>query len=109
MSGGDAVFASLRRPVVAGAHRDRGWYADRQDADSAAARPAALTSLENTHDAVVRLLGAFDEQDMSKRRDVVWVSAEPINRAGGDPPSAVHGAAERPEACCAAACSPTRR
>ncbi|MCB1295053.1 MAG: ATP-dependent DNA helicase [Gordonia sp.] len=81
-SGGDAVFASLR---------DRLWQAHTaigpvrgagQDADSAAARSAALTSLENTHDAVVRLLGAFDEQDMSKRRDVVWVSAEPINRAG---------------------------
>lgn len=82
-TGAGAVLATLR---------DRLWQA--RDAigpvrmpgaandESAAARQAALTSLEDTHDGVVRLLGAFDEPDPSKRRDVVWVAAEPIGRTG---------------------------
>ncbi len=88
-SGGDAVFASLRdrlwqaHTAIGPVRGAGGISADNQDVDSAAARSAALTALENAHDAVVRLLGAFDEQDMSKRRDVVWVTAEPINRTGG--------------------------
>ncbi|MFZ2241012.1 MAG: ATP-dependent DNA helicase, partial [Gordonia amarae] len=73
-SGGDAVFAVLRDRLwqahtAIGPVRGPGRTSDpghSQDADSAAARSAALTSLENTHDAVVRLLGAFDEQDMAK-------------------------------------------
>jgi ATP-dependent DNA helicase DinG len=49
--------------------------------ESAAARSAALTSLEDAHDTVVRLLGAFDNPDESKRRDVVWVAHD---RVGSD-------------------------
>ncbi|MYR06051.1 DEAD/DEAH box helicase [Gordonia sp. SID5947] len=48
--------------------------------DSAAARSAALTSLEDTHDTVVRLLGAFDSPDESKRRDVVWVAHDKVGQ-----------------------------
>lgn len=49
--------------------------------ESAAARSAALTSLEDAHDTVVRLLGAFDNPDEAKRRDVVWVAHD---RVGND-------------------------
>lgn len=49
--------------------------------DSAAARSAALTSLEETHDTVVRILTAFEIADETKRRDVVWLAHD---RFGGN-------------------------
>ncbi len=66
--------------------RDRLWQARDaigpnvgvSDGSAAAARSAALTSLEDTHDTVVRILGAFDQPDESKRRDVVWVAHEKV-------------------------------
>ncbi|MEE3850826.1 ATP-dependent DNA helicase [Gordonia sp. LSe1-13] len=65
--------------------RDRLWLARNEIGparsgtdDSAAARSAALTALEDTHDTVVRLLGAFDHPDESKRRDVVWVAHDKV-------------------------------
>ncbi|MDL9944521.1 ATP-dependent DNA helicase [Gordonia sp. ABSL11-1] len=70
--------------------RDRLWLARNEigpvrmpgaSDESAAARSAALTSLEETHDTVVRLLGAFDTPDPAKRHDVVWVAHE---KAGND-------------------------
>ncbi|MGV9796123.1 ATP-dependent DNA helicase [Gordonia sp. NPDC003422] len=51
------------------------------DESAAAARSAALTSLDELHDTIVRLLGAFDEPDESKRRDVVWVAEERVGRS----------------------------
>lgn len=51
------------------------------DDAQASARSAAITALEDSHDTVVRLLGAFDDPDPSKRRDVVWVAHE---RAGNE-------------------------
>lgn len=51
------------------------------DESAAAARSAALTSLDELHDTIVRLLGAFDEHDESKRRDVVWVAEERTSRS----------------------------
>ncbi|GAB90192.1 ATP-dependent DNA helicase [Gordonia rhizosphera] len=66
--------------------RDRLWQARDaigpnvgvSDGSAAAARSAALTSLEDTHDTVVRVLGAFDQPDESKRRDVVWVAHDKV-------------------------------
>ncbi|GAB08145.1 ATP-dependent DNA helicase DinG [Gordonia araii NBRC 100433] len=81
-TGWDAALASLR---------DRMWRArsgigpvrstGATDGDAAAARSAALTSLEELHDAAVRVLTAFDEPDPAKRRDVVWL-AEEKSKAG---------------------------
>ncbi|GAA1462605.1 ATP-dependent DNA helicase [Williamsia maris] len=64
--------------------RDRLWRARsaigpaRGNADpaGAAARSAAITALDDLHDNAVRLLGAFDEPDESKRRDVVWIAED---------------------------------
>ncbi|MXP22625.1 ATP-dependent helicase [Gordonia sp. HNM0687] len=79
-SGVPAALASLR---------DRLWLARNEIGpvrmpgssgtdDSAAARSAALTSLEDAHDTVVRLLGAFDSPDESTRRDVVWLAHDKV-------------------------------
>lgn len=46
------------------------------DPEAAAARSAAVTGLEETRDAVVRILEAFAEPDESRRADVVWVGEE---------------------------------
>ncbi|MEV0948553.1 ATP-dependent DNA helicase [Rhodococcus sp. NPDC049939] len=46
------------------------------DPEAAAARNTALASVEEVHDAAVRVLGAFDEPDPAKRRDVVWLAAD---------------------------------
>ncbi|MBE7193944.1 ATP-dependent DNA helicase [Gordonia polyisoprenivorans] len=50
------------------------------DEGAAAARSAALTGLEDLHDTIVRLLGAFSEPEVAKRRDVVWVGHERVGR-----------------------------
>ncbi|QKT09086.1 ATP-dependent DNA helicase [Gordonia sp. X0973] len=78
-NGWDSALASLR---------DRLWRARSgigpvrasgdTDGDAAAARSAAITSLEELHDAAVRVLTAFDEPDAAKRRDVVWLAEEPL-------------------------------
>ncbi|MHC3000706.1 ATP-dependent DNA helicase [Gordonia sp. GN26] len=59
------------------------------DDGAVAARSAALTSLEDMHDTVVRVLGAFDEPDESKRRDVVWVGLD-TSRRGAEPRPVLH-------------------
>ncbi|MDG3008652.1 ATP-dependent DNA helicase [Rhodococcus sp. D2-41] len=46
--------------------------------EAAAARNTALAALEEVHDTAVRVLTAFEEPDPSKRRDVVWLSADEI-------------------------------
>ncbi len=64
--------------------RDRLWRArsvigparGSGDPAGAATRSAAITALDDLHDNVVRLLGAFDEPDESKRRDVVWTAED---------------------------------
>ncbi|MFT4200228.1 ATP-dependent DNA helicase [Gordonia sp. (in: high G+C Gram-positive bacteria)] len=76
-TGWDSALASLR---------DRLWRArsgigpvraaGNSDGDAAAARSAALTALDELHDAAVRVLTAFDEPDATKRRDVVWLAEE---------------------------------
>lgn len=78
-TGWDSALASLR---------DRLWRARSgigpvraagdADGDAAAARSAAMTSLEELHDAAVRVLTAFDEPDPAKRRDVVWLAEDPL-------------------------------
>ncbi|MFT4125918.1 MAG: ATP-dependent DNA helicase [Gordonia sp. (in: high G+C Gram-positive bacteria)] len=69
--------------------RDKAWAARTEigpargtglDESTAAARSAALTGLDDLHDALVRVLGAFAEPDVAKRRDVVWVSEERTGR-----------------------------
>ena len=78
--------------------RDRLWQARTAigpvrmagaDDGAAAARSAALTSLEDMHDTVVRVLGAFDEPDEAKRRDVVWASLD-TSRRGAEPRPILH-------------------
>ena len=78
--------------------RDRLWQARTAigpvrmagaDDGAAAARSAALTSLEDMHDTVVRVLGAFDEPDEAKRRDVVWASLD-TSRRGAEPRPTLH-------------------
>lgn len=76
-SGMAEVLASLRDRLWAartaiGPVRIPGAGSD----DSAAARSAALTSLEDTHDTVVRILTAFDIPDETKKRDVVWLGQD---------------------------------
>ncbi|MBN4925863.1 ATP-dependent DNA helicase [Hoyosella rhizosphaerae] len=44
--------------------------------EAATARSAALTALEEIHDAVVRILDNFGEPDPAKRRDVVWITSD---------------------------------
>ncbi|MGV9714091.1 ATP-dependent DNA helicase [Gordonia sp. NPDC003424] len=44
--------------------------------ESAAARSAALTSLDETHDTVVRILTAFEVVDETRKRDVVWLAQD---------------------------------
>lgn len=78
--------------VTLAALRDRLWQArnaigpvrapgSSDDPGAAAARSATLTSLDDLHDTVVRILGAFDEPDAAKRRDVVWVSQQRVGRS----------------------------
>ena len=78
--------------------RDRLWQARTAigpvrmagaDDGATAARSAALTSLEDMHDTVVRVLGAFDEPDEAKRRDVVWASLD-TSRRGAEPRPILH-------------------
>ena len=44
------------------------------DADAASGRKVAQAALDEVADTAVRLLGAFDEPDPAKRRDVVWLA-----------------------------------
>jgi ATP-dependent DNA helicase DinG len=46
----------------------------REDPDGAAGRKIAQAALDDVADTAVRLLGAFDEPDPAKRRDVVWLA-----------------------------------
>ncbi|AUS33024.1 ATP-dependent DNA helicase [Rhodococcus qingshengii] len=46
------------------------------DPEAAAARNAALSSVDDVHDSAVRILTAFDEPDPAKRKDVVWLSSD---------------------------------
>ena len=44
------------------------------DPEAAAARTAAVALLDEVHDTAVRVLVAFDQPDLAKRRDVVWLA-----------------------------------
>jgi ATP-dependent DNA helicase DinG len=46
----------------------------REDPDHAAGRKIAQAALDEVADTAVRLLGAFDEPDPGRRRDVVWLA-----------------------------------
>lgn len=48
----------------------------REDPDAAGGRKLAQAALEDVADTAVRLLGAFDEPDPAKRRDVVWLAEQ---------------------------------
>ncbi len=48
----------------------------REDNDGAAGRKVAQAALDEIADTAVRLLGAFDEPDPAKRRDVVWLGEQ---------------------------------
>ena len=56
----------------------------REDPKEATARKLALALLEELAEVSVRLLGAFDEEDPAKRRDVVWLA----EHGGRDGPGA---------------------
>ena len=77
-SGAPEVLASLR---------DRLWNARNAvgpapsagtDPEAAAARQMALSATDSLHDSVVRVLTVFAETDITKRHDVVWLSADRI-------------------------------
>jgi ATP-dependent DNA helicase DinG len=46
----------------------------REDPEAATGRKIAQASLDDVADTAVRLLGAFDEADPARRRDVVWLA-----------------------------------
>jgi ATP-dependent DNA helicase DinG len=48
----------------------------REDPEAAAGRKVAQAALDEVADTAVRLLGAFDEPDPAKRRDVVWLAEQ---------------------------------
>jgi ATP-dependent DNA helicase DinG len=48
----------------------------REDPEAATGRKIAQASLDDVADTAVRLLGAFDEADPAKRRDVVWLAEQ---------------------------------
>jgi ATP-dependent DNA helicase DinG len=48
----------------------------REDPDGAAGRKIVQAALDDVADTAVRLLGAFDEPDPAKRRDVVWLAEQ---------------------------------
>lgn len=74
-------------PLLLASLRDRLWAAReaigpiRQsgnlDPEGSAARSAAMTAAEEAHDTAVRVLGAFDDPDPARRRDVVWIAELP--------------------------------
>jgi len=53
----------------------------REDAGGAAARKVAQAALDEIAQTVMRLLGAFDEPDPAKRRDVVWLAEQGVEGA----------------------------
>lgn len=87
-------------PLVLATLRDRLWLARSAigpargaggaDDGLGATRSAALTSLEELHDTAVRVLGAFDEPDPAKRRDVVWVADERAGRSEASTRTVLH-------------------
>jgi ATP-dependent DNA helicase DinG len=48
----------------------------REDPEAATGRKIAQASLDEVADTAVRVLGAFDEADPAKRRDVVWLAEQ---------------------------------
>ncbi len=48
----------------------------REDPEGAAGRKIAQAALDEVADTAVRLLGAFDEPDVARRRDVVWLAEQ---------------------------------
>ena len=48
----------------------------REDPEGATGRKLAQAALDEVADTAVRLLGAFDEPDPAKRRDVVWLAEQ---------------------------------
>ncbi|WP_308259059.1 ATP-dependent DNA helicase [Pseudonocardia sp. H11422] len=48
----------------------------REDPEGATGRKLALALLDEVSEVAVRLLGAFDEPDPAKRRDVVWLAEQ---------------------------------
>lgn len=74
-------------PEVLASLRDRLWNARNAvgpapsagtDPEAAAARQMALSATDSLHDSVVRVLTVFAETDITKRHDVVWLSADRI-------------------------------
>ncbi|MGB3696836.1 MAG: ATP-dependent DNA helicase [Gordonia sp. (in: high G+C Gram-positive bacteria)] len=72
-------------PEILASLRDRLWNARNavgpapsagSDPESAAARQMALSATDSLHDSVVRVLTVFGEADITKRHDVVWLSAD---------------------------------
>ncbi|MGB3302387.1 ATP-dependent DNA helicase [Gordonia sp. (in: high G+C Gram-positive bacteria)] len=75
-SGAPEILASLR---------DRLWNARNAvgpapsaaaDPEAAAARQMALSATDSLHDTVVRILTMFEQRDIPKRHDVVWLSED---------------------------------
>jgi ATP-dependent DNA helicase DinG len=66
------VLSALRD--AAGSCRQSLGGERREDPEGAAGRKIAQAALDEVADTTVRMLGAFDEPDPAKRRDVVWLS-----------------------------------
>ncbi|WP_297645939.1 ATP-dependent DNA helicase [Pseudonocardia sp.] len=61
---------------AAGACRTALGSERREDPDAASGRKVAQASLDEVLDTATRLLGAFEEPDPAKRRDVVWLGEQ---------------------------------
>ncbi|HVH23025.1 MAG TPA: ATP-dependent DNA helicase [Pseudonocardia sp.] len=59
---------------AAGACRSALGGERREDPEGATGRKIAQAALDDVADTAVRLIGAFDEPDPAKRRDVIWLS-----------------------------------
>ncbi|MBU3066720.1 ATP-dependent DNA helicase [Nocardia sp. NEAU-G5] len=55
-----------------------GAAAPQGDPEAVASRNIALSAVEDVHDAAVRALTTFDEQDPAARRDVIWLAADEV-------------------------------
>jgi len=55
-----------------------GSAAPQGDPETQASRNVALSAVEDVHDAAVRALTTFDEEDAAARRDVIWLAADEV-------------------------------
>jgi ATP-dependent DNA helicase DinG len=71
---GAGVLSAVRD--AAGSCRSALGAERREDPEGASGRKVALAAVDEVAETAVRLLGAFDEPDPAKRRDVVWLAEQ---------------------------------